>query len=106
MRTNHLIDAGEWPSFCQKRLLQFGPGIAFSMLIQPSLPQPPKTAASITSLPQMEDFLELQSIFMRMNHEGSMDAEEWPSFDHKMLSRFEPGIAFSMLPQRPRRAAS
>jgi hypothetical protein len=43
------MDAGDLPSFDQKRLSWHGPGIAFSALIQASLPQPPKRAASITS---------------------------------------------------------
>jgi hypothetical protein len=35
----NLIDAGEWQSFHQTRLSLFGPGVAFSILMQPSLPQ-------------------------------------------------------------------
>jgi hypothetical protein len=41
--------AGDWLSLDEKRLSWHGPGIAFSMLTQTSLPKPPERAASITS---------------------------------------------------------
>jgi hypothetical protein len=32
-----------------------------------------------------------------MRNDRQIDAEEWPPFDQKRLSRFEPGIPFSVL---------
>jgi hypothetical protein len=37
---------------------------------------------------RIDDFVEFQSIFMRMNRK--IDAAEWPPFDQKRLSRFGP----------------
>jgi hypothetical protein len=102
---NHQIDAGEWLPFDPKSPLRFKPGIAFSMLTRPSLPQPNR-AASLTPLQRIDDFVDFQTIFMRMNRQ--IDAGEWPSFDQKRFLWFRPGIPFSMftpmsLPQ-PNRA--
>jgi hypothetical protein len=90
------IDAGEWPSFDEKRLSWQGPGVAFSMLTRLNFSRLPKRAASLTSPLRIDHFVEFRSsIFMRMNHQ--IDAGEWPSFDQKRLSRCEQGIALSML---------
>jgi hypothetical protein len=84
MRMSHQIDAREWPPLDEQRLSQFGLGIPFSMLPQPSLPQP-KRASSLMPAQRMDDLVEFQSsIFMRMNDQ--IDGREWPSFDQKTFT--------------------
>jgi hypothetical protein len=67
----NLIDAGEWQSFHQTRLSRFGPGIAFSILMQLSLRQPPKRAASFAHSLRTDAFFEFQSIFRGMSCRGN-----------------------------------
>jgi hypothetical protein len=88
LRRNHQIDAAEWPPFSQKRLLQFRAGAPFATLTQMSLPQPTR-GASLWPLLRMDDFVDIQNVFLRMNHQ--IDAADWPPFDQKRLLRFGPG---------------
>jgi hypothetical protein len=80
LRMNHQIDAVEWPPFDQKRLLRFAPGIPSCLLTRPGLLQPTR-GASLTSMLRIDDFVEFQNMFLRMNHQ--IDATEWPPFDQK-----------------------
>jgi hypothetical protein len=66
LRMNRQMDAGEWPSFDQKRLSRFGPGISFCMLNRPNLPQPKRAASLMPSL-RIDDFVEFQKMLLRMN---------------------------------------
>jgi hypothetical protein len=66
LRMNHQIDAVEWPSFCQRRLLRFRRGIPFSTLLTPpSLPQPRRGGALSNPLPRIDNFVGFQLIVMR-----------------------------------------
>jgi hypothetical protein len=65
MRLNHQFDAAEWQSFDQMRLAQFGPGIAFSIPTQPSLPPPPQRAASFARSLRLNGFITFQLILVQ-----------------------------------------
>jgi hypothetical protein len=50
----------------------------------------------VDALLRIDDFVEFQNVFLRMNHQIG-DAGEWSPFDQKRLLPFRPGIPFSML---------
>jgi hypothetical protein len=58
----------------QRRLLRFGPGIPCSVLSQLSLPQPNK-ATLLTTSQRIDDFVEFQNTFLRMNEARQMITE-------------------------------
>jgi hypothetical protein len=84
MRLNRQIDVAKWPSFDQKIFSQFRLGIPFSVLNRPSLPQP-KRAALLTPLTSINNFVEFQNMFLRMNHQIEA-AEQWPPLDQNSFA--------------------
>jgi hypothetical protein len=81
----------------QKRHSMLRPSSPFSILSQPSLPQPGTRASSTPSL-RIDDFVGLQTIFQSMNHQVA-EQVEWSPLDQKRHSMLMSSSAFSILPR-------
>jgi hypothetical protein len=91
---NHQIAVVELPTFNQKRHSMLTPSTPFSVLPRSSLPQT-SGRASLTPSLRIENFVELQTIFLSMKHQ--IATVESPTFDQKRHSMLTPSTPYSIL---------